>query len=188
MFSNIENLRNGKVEQISAFGTFMFLGEDTGLLTYTGNSLIFPIDPKRAYEIHAIKLVVSLFTNSDTQQYAYPKFEQFNFAVFLNGYLGPASNTRQTMLFKQMLFVTSDGISSSYVFNEPFIMKSNSNKYSNLIIEFEDAGSFFQNLGAMAIPPAAGQVIDIKGGITLEGVSYDLDDYNKQKEFLAGQV
>jgi len=168
MYSGVYNLKGAKVEQLNYSGTIMSIA-DTGLLTTT--TVLIPLQGQTLYVIDRIKFILTYFNNSDLNTYAFPKFEQFVFGFLLKASLGVTNNAQALQLFSQMQFLTTDGISDTFVFNEPFVFKVDSNSETNLYLEFTNSGSYLNALGGVAVPPAAGQTININGGITLEGYS-----------------
>ena len=168
MYSGVYNLKGARAEQLNFSGTVLSIA-DTGLITTT--TVLIPLENQKLYVIDRIKFILTYFNNSNLNTYAFPKFEQFVLGFLLKATLGTTNNQNAMQLFSQMQFLTTDGISDTFVFNEPFTFRTDNSAETNLYLEFTNSGSVVTALGGVVVPPAAGQTININGGITLEGYS-----------------
>lgn len=166
MYSGIFNLKGAKVEQLNYTGTVLVI-ESAGITTTT---IPINLEAQRLYVINRIKFNLNYFVNPDLETYAFPKFEQFVFAVHLKASLGVTNNQDANVLFTQMQFNTIDGISDTWLFAEPFVFRADNSTDNSLFVQFSDNGCVFDFL-SLAVPPAGSQTINIHGSISFEGYS-----------------
>lgn len=176
MYSFVDNIKGLRVEHLSTLDTVLDIGEDSGNIIYNDGAASIPLASSRQYQISEIRLMLDLFENTDTNKRAYPKFEQFAFEVAISASVGNSANTGRQPLFNSLLFGTSDGISDTLVIREEFKFQTNAYDDNLLIFNFTNNGCRVDSFTTgIIVPPAAGQVINIRGLIKVEGLSYPID-------------
>lgn len=179
MNSNLKNSRGAVPESLQQIGTLIYMN-DAG--AFVNNTLVIPVRNRRQYTINRIDLYITSFENPAVSppSPAYPKWEQFIMGLSLKGFLANSGNS-YLPLFNELRWFTPDGISATLVFSEPFIFQTNSpggsitNTLNVTFSSISTSDTFFNALTGLTVPPPAGETIDVRGLISFQGVSYDLE-------------
>jgi len=180
MISNIFNYSGAKVEQLSSDNcTFLEIANDgLGAVSILDGSTSISVEANKIYQIDRITLELDKFVNEDLPAWAFPRWEQFAFEIKIDCALGNGV-IKSTTLFKDMAYGTSDGVSNTLLFKEPFIFTTNAGTSPSLIFNFKNIASVFINITGMAVPPVLGQQINVNGIFALEGFSLPFETGSK---------
>lgn len=177
MNSNLKNTWLACPESLQAAGLLIYMDE-TG--AFIPSTVVIPVKNNRQYTINRIDLTIIMFSNPAVVPAApaFPKWEQFALTLSLRGFLAN-QGSEYAPLFSELVWFTPDGISATAVFTEPFIFQTNDprTQTNTLNIRFSNFGAGLTNISSLTgitVPPPAGEIIEVMGLVSLQGVSYDL--------------
>lgn len=170
---NVEQLTNSDAGDLVIFD----IGENAGNILLVNNSILIPLINGRTYEINRIRMHLSFFNNAELHpaDYAFAQYEQFTAQILIDAFLADSAGTVQKGLFNNMLVIFEGGFTFNIIFQEPFLIDTSVSTATYLKITFKPNDFVFNSISLMTIPPAAGQVINVKGFFALEGVSFTPD-------------
>lgn len=169
MNSNIKNTSNQFVERLET--TFKLVGYGNSSVTGAQSSAIL-LKKGSMYTINCIRLKLLYFINSGTGVLAFPHFEQYEFDHLFDLYIGPAVAVKTYNLIKALNYTLISEDTNTPIFNQPFVFQTDTNVFTNLILQVAENNSQFSSISLM--PPGIGNFMNVYGQFTFEGTSMPL--------------